>query len=196
MSKASLEKVVANAVALLAEFLPQKTYLYTPLLSASLVWAFRRAEDWESKILAWRIWPSPRSIAAKPDAFVLSFFNSRQSLREAYKNAVKRKDFDTLRPAFLRLYPLLGLEDPFLTALFQEELKAGDYKKIAAEFEERLERAKKDIRSVHGKSRLLQGLRTFAEEMLDLGASLLSQAKVESIIAKAVREYLEEQVEK
>lgn len=196
MSKASLEKVVANAVALLAEFLPYRTYLYAPLLSASLAWALRRVEDWESKILAWRVWPSPRYVAAKPDAFVLSFFNSRRSLREAFKSELKRKDFDALRPAFFRLYPLLGMEDPFLMALFREEIKALDYKKISVEFDERLERAKKDIRRVRGKSRFLHGLKTFAQEMLGLGASLLSQAKVESIIAQAVREYLEEREDK
>lgn len=196
MSKASLEKVVTNAVALLAEFLPQQTYLYAPLLSASLGWAFRRAEDWEKKILAWRIWPSPRYVAAKPDAFIFSFFNSRRSLREAYRSALARKDFETLRPAFFRLYPLLGLEDPFLMALFRDEIKAHNYKKIVVEFDKRLDRARKDIRSVRSMSRLLRGLKTFAQEMLGLGASLLSQAKVESIIAKAVREYLEEQADK
>jgi hypothetical protein len=188
MTDKPVEKVIKNAVKLLREIYPQSAYLYFPLLSTALVWAVRRPEEWEKSIFSWQVWPDPDYIRTKPNDFILEFFNSRPSLKEAYSEEIKHKDWKTLRAVFIRLYPILGLNDPFLMALFKEELEAEDYPKIVLEFDSRVGKAKQDIRAVEANDRLLAGLKAFGEEL----ASLLTAILAESDVQRSLQEILEE----
>ena len=96
----------------------------------------RRADQWKEKILSWKIWLDPHRIETKPDEFMLHFFESAPYLKETYKEDIRKKDWKILREAFNRLYPILGLEDPFLSALFHKELTEKKYAEIVKEFEE------------------------------------------------------------
>ena len=97
-----------------------------------------------------------------------------------------------LREAFNRLYPILGLEDPFLFALFYEELKSREFRKIVEEFEEKVSRAEKDIEAFEGKSRLLEGLKTVAEEAASLSIDLMSEDKVQEAVANTIKKWTKE----
>ncbi|MGB3863850.1 MAG: hypothetical protein WA915_17385, partial [Candidatus Aminicenantaceae bacterium] len=89
-----------------------------------------------------------------------------------------------------RLYPIFGLEDPFLLALFGEEIDAKNFSKIVLEFDTRVEKAKKDIRALKEDHRLLAGLKAFGEEMASLGTTLL----VESEVQRSLQDILEDQL--
>ncbi len=119
---------------MLAEFLPLKTYIYFPVLYSICVWAVRRIFDLKERVLAWQVWLEPGMVESKPDAFILNFFERTEGVREAFAEEVRVKDMTALRKAFAGLYPVCGLEDAFLLALFQEDLEAGDFRKIADEF--------------------------------------------------------------
>jgi hypothetical protein len=185
-----VEKAIKNAIKLLREIFPQSTYLYFPLLSTALVWAVRRAEEWEENIFSWQVWPDPDYITAKPNDFVLEFFLSRPLLQKAYSEEIQNKDWKTLGAAFIRLYPIFGLEDPFLWALFREEIEAKNFSKIVLEFDGRVEKAKRDIRALKKDPRLLEGLKAFGEEMASLGTTFL----VESEVQKSLQEILKDQL--
>lgn len=190
MKKSAVEKIVENGVRFLSELFPQKTYLYFPLLSAFIVWAIRRNKEWKEKILSWKVWLVPGFVEAKPDEFILDFFKRNQALNKAYQDEINKAKIESLRMAFGRLYPILGLEDPFLSALFAQELESGDYRKIVEDFEERVSRAKKDIESMKGEERLLEGFNTLADEVLSLPLDLISQANIRKILADLVKKHI------
>jgi hypothetical protein len=185
-----VEKVIRNAVKLLREIYPQSAYLYFPLLSTALVWAVRRPEEWEEQIFSWQVWPDPDYIKTKPDAFVLDFFSQHPLLQKEYSEEIRRKDWKTLRAVFIRLYPVFGLEDPFLRALFREEIAAKNFSRIVLEFDPRVEKAKRDIQALEQDPKLLAGLRAFGEEMASLITTLLAESEVQ----RSLQDILEEQL--
>jgi hypothetical protein len=185
-----VEKIIKNAIKLLRKIYPQSAYLYFPLLSTAIVWAVRRPKEWEERVFSWQVWPDPDYIQAKPDDFVLEFFTSHPRLKNEYSEEIERNDWKTLRSVFIRLYPIFGLEDPFLKALFREEIESGDFSRIVLEFDSRVERAKKDIQAIKNNPKLLAGLKAFGEEM----ASLLTTILAESDVQRSLQDILAEQL--
>lgn len=186
MTKRDLEKVLKNAFSLLSAALPQRAYLLGPLLYGAALWAVRRPETWKENIFGWRIWPRPGAISVKPDEFILFFFRSHDGLAAAFQPQIEKKRMAPLREAFGRLYPVLGLGDPFLTALFREELEAGDYQRIIRDFEKRLDRARRDIEEMPDR-RLFRILGDFVEELLGLGMTLLDETKFRIALSDLLR---------
>ena len=97
---------------------------------------------------------------------------------------------ETLREAFARLYPILGLEDPFLSALFHENLESNDFRTIVRDFEKTVGQAKNDIEACGDPPGLIRGLKTFADEMLSLNFDLISQDEVQTVLAEIVKKQL------
>lgn len=192
MPRIPFEEQVESAIAVLSEFFPVKTYLYFPLLSAALKWAIGRTQEWKDMIFSWEVFPDPGYVQIKSDDFVLNFFMEHPDLKTAYQREIKEKNIEGLRRAFNRLYPIFGLEDPFLTALFFDELELQDFRKIEDEFEQRVEQAKSDVDSLTDKSRLLEGLETFGKEMKAFSVDALSQSEIQ----KMLREIIKREVEK
>jgi len=192
MPKTEFEKHVESAIAMLSEFFPVKTYLYFPLLSAALKWAVERTQEWKDMIFSWEVFPDPGYVQMKPDAFVLSFFVEHPDLKAVYQQEVKERNIKVLRSAFNRLYPICGLADPFLTALFFDELELKDFRKIEAEFEQRIDQAKADFGELNDKSRLLEGLETFGKEMKAFAIDALSQSEIQ----KMLRDIIKKEVDK
>ncbi len=195
MPKSPLEKTVENGISFLSKVFPLKTYLYFPLLNATLFWAIRKAREWKEEIFSWKVWLDPDRIETKPDEFVLNFFENHTGLNRIYESEIRERDWVFLREAFARLYPIFGLEDPFLSALFHEEIESENYRKIVSGFEEKVNQAKKDIEAFEGQSGLLKGLETFADQMLSLNLDLISQDKVQTVLAGLVKKNLEEKDE-
>ena len=184
MEKKSFEKTIKDGVRLLEKYLPQKTYLYFPLLSAAIIWALRRSNEWKKKIFAWEVWIDPEPVKEKPDRFVINFFENHPSLSKVYADELEKDDMRSLRKAFDCLYPVVGLEDPFLSALFQKELRAKKYRRIVKDFGTKVKLAKEDIDSVKDKSKLLRSLRAFAEEMVSFGKDYIMETDVQKAIAE------------
>jgi hypothetical protein len=186
-----IEKIVAQGIDFLGGFLPLKSYLYFPLLSSALIWAVRRTAQWKERILSFEVWLDPDIVEVKPDAFVLNFFESYPKLRKTYSTEIQNKDMSILRPAFKSLYLIMGLEDPFLQALFKPELEKGEYQTIVRAFDERTARARGDIDAIEEKSQLIAGLKTLAEELYSLNLHFLSEAQVRKIISQQIKKRLE-----
>jgi len=195
MPKSPLEKTVENGISFLSKVFPLKTYLYFPLLNATLFWAIRKAQEWKEEIFSWKVWLDPDRIETKPDEFVLNFFENHTDLNRIYESEIRERDWAALREAFARLYPILGLGDPFLSALFHEEIESENYRKIVSGFEERVNQAEKDIETLEGQSGLLKGLKTFADQMLSLNLDLISQDKVQTVLAGLIKKHFEEKDE-
>ena len=192
MVKTPLEKIVEKGISFLSKIFPLKSYLHFPLLSAAVFWGIRRATAWKKEILSWQVYLDPERIEMKPDEYVLSFFRKHPALNKIYEDEMRKKDLETLREAFNRLYPILGLEDPFLSALFYEELESRDFRKIVKEFEEKVSRAEKDIEAFKGKSRLFEGLKTIAEEAASLSVELMSKDDVQEVVANTIKKRTKE----
>jgi hypothetical protein len=192
MKKTPVEKVVEKGISFLSKIFPLKSYLHFPLLSVAIFWGIRRVVQWKKEILSWQVYLDPERIEVKPDEYVLNFFKKYPSLNKIYETEIKSKDMETLREAFHGLYPTLGLEDPFLSALFYEEIESRDFKKIVNEFEEKVSLAEKDIETFEGKSRLLEGLETIAEEAASLSVELMSNDDVQEVVARTIKKWMQE----
>jgi hypothetical protein len=187
MSKKDIESALARGVGILNEFLPLQTTLYFPILYSACVWAVRRVFDYRERIFAWQVWLDPDEVRTKPDEFILHFFTTHEALGRAYAGEVAGRDMKALRAAFPALYPVCGLEDAFLKALFKKELAAGDYRRIAAEFAARAAKARDDIRPAAGNADFWAALRNLGAELAALGIHLLGDEAVEKAVVRAIK---------
>ena len=187
MDKKRAEHVLDNGVKILADIMPLKTYLYFPLLYSICVWAVRRIFDLRERVFAWQVWLDPGVIETKPETFVLNFFQGHLGIREAYAAELAAKDMTALNAAFKALYPVCGLEDAFLLALFKEELEADDYRKIAAEFEERARLAIDDVKPASEVPEFWRGLQGVGMDMARIGIHVMSDAQVRKLILERIR---------
>jgi hypothetical protein len=187
MDKKRAEHVLDNGVKILADIMPLKTYLYFPLLYSICVWAVRRIFDLRERVFAWQVWLDPGMIETKPESFVLNFFQGHLGIREAYAAELAAMDMTALNTAFKALYPVCGLEDAFLLALFKEELEADDYRKIAAEFEGRARLAVDDVRPASEVPEFWRGLQGVGMDMARIGIHVMSDAQVRKLILDRIR---------
>ena len=190
MTKSPLEKTIESGVSFLSKVFPLKAYLYFPLLNATLFWVLKRVREWKKEIFSWKVWLDPDRIETKPDEFVLDFFKSHTALHKAYEPELRERDMVTLREAFARLYPIFGLEDPFLSALFHEELESNDFRTIVRDFEKTVSQAEKDIEACGDHHGLIRALKSFADDMLSLNLDLISQDEVQTVLAEIVKKQL------
>ncbi len=190
MEKDKFEGLIEQGVIFLSRFLTGKIYLYFPLLYSSVIWAMRRSKGWRERIFSWKIWLEPGKLESKPDFFILDFFKKDTSLSAQYSKEIEENDLRELRRAFKFLYPILGLEDPFLNELFQKELKSREYQKIVSEFRKRLKKVKEDIESSGERLRIEEGLRELSENIASLSIELFEENEVRKMIEKIVAKEL------
>ncbi len=187
MDKKSVEKALAEAVRALADILPLKSYLLFPIVYSVCVWAVRRVFDYRARILSWQAWLEPGAIGTKPDDFVLQFFRNHDGLSREYAAELQARNLRALRRAFARLYPVVGIEDPFLQGLFDAELKAGDYRKIVVDFAARGAKARADIAAASLDDHFWRDLEAAGMEMASLGIHLLADDAVRRVIIEQIR---------
>lgn len=190
MTKKSFKKIVQEGIRFISQFFPQSRYLYFPLLSAALVWAIERSEEWQEEILSWEVWLDPGFVQVKSDEFVLRFFSGHPDLSEVFAGEIRNKDIPVLRKFFHSLYPIVGLEDPFLSGLFRQELLSKDYRGIVRQYEKKVAQAISDIESVDDRGRFLEGLEAIAREMASFGADTITQASVQKALADIIKKEL------
>ena len=186
MTKKSFEKIVQEGVRFIARFFPQSQYLYFPLLSAALVWAIKSSMEWREKIFSWEVWLDPSFVKVKSDEFILSFFSDHADLSRAFAEEIRTEDMHALRKLFYNLYPIIGLEDPFLSGLFHQELASQNYRDIAEQYDIKIAQAIVDIEAVEEKGRFLEGLEAIAREMASFSADLITQTSVQRALAEII----------
>ncbi len=187
MTKKSFEKVVQEGIRFVARFFPQSRYLYFPLLSAALVWAIESSREWREKIFSWEVWLDPSFVKVKSDDFILSFFSNHSDLARAFAEEIQARDMPALRKFFYSLYPIIGLEDPFLSGLFHQELASQNYRGIAEQYDIKIAQAIVDIEAVEEKGRFLEGLEAIAREMASFCADLITQTSVQRALAEIIK---------
>ena len=195
MAEPKIEKIVEGTIRLLEEILPGNSTLYFPLLSATFTWIVRREKEWKEKILKWQIWPDPDLVETKSNDFILNFYLSHPELHASYQSILDEKDHKKLRKDFSSLYPLIGLEDPFLTALFSKELKSQNYKKIVTEFDTKVNAAKKEIKEIKNTEYLLTALEGFVIGISSLGAEFITQSRSRKALENIINKLIEKKDE-
>ncbi len=174
MEEKKLQTFLKQSAEILKDFFPPDTSALIPLLYSTLIWMTKRKENLEEEVSGLRLWLEPEIVDNKPDEFILDFFEKRSDLREAFKNEIKSSDMKSLRLAFRGLYPVVGLEEPFLQSLFSEELARGDYRLIADEFDWKLNQALDEIKAAEKKPELWAVLKKIGESFLSLSWAWLS----------------------
>jgi hypothetical protein len=187
MAKKTFEKIVKEGIRFIAQFFPQSRYLYFPLLSAALVWAIESSAEWKEKIFSWEVWLDPSFLKVKSDEFILDFFSDQPDLSQAFAEEIKNRDILTLRKQFYSLYPIVGLEDPFLSGLFRQELESKDYREIVQQYEKRVAQAIVDIEAVDDKGKFLEGLEAIARELASLSVEMITQTSVQRALAEIIK---------
>ncbi len=134
-----------------------------------------------------QVYLDPERIEEKAPEFVLNFFKKHSSLSQIYEAEIENNDEEALREVFNRLYPIIGLEDPFLSALFYEEIESKDFRNIVKKFEEKVSLAKEDIDAIKDKSRLLEGLENIGKEAASLSVDLMSNEEVQEVVAGEIK---------
>ena len=195
MKKRDIEDQIENAIEILSEFVPQKTGLYFPVISSALVWLVNRHQDWKKSIFSWQVWPDPEFLKNKPDEFVLDFFIQKDSLKHYFQKELEAKDMDFLRIVFDYLYPIFGLKDPFLNALFENEVKSNNFKDIIIKFDERVTEAKQSLSPLRENKEFTQKLGSVIKEIGALCSGVLSQKEVQEMVADIVKEKIKKKEE-
>jgi hypothetical protein len=186
--KKAIEDIVQDGIQFMAQFLPKATYLYFPLLSAAAVWTIKRSKAWKEKILSWNVWADPSAVHVKSDEYVLNFFKKNPNLRTAFRQEIKTDNITSLRRSFLSLYPVIGLEDPFLSALFYQELEEKNYRKIVEKFKGRISKAVQDIEALDKKPKFLEGLESIAKELASLSSDMVTQKSIQKVLAEIIKQ--------
>ena len=187
MAKKDIEAALARGIEILEAFLPLKSWLLFPVLYSACVWAVRRVFDYRERILAWQVWLDPDFVRTKPDEFILAFFCGNEALGREYADEIAREDLRVLRAAFAALYPVCGLEDAFLKALFKAEIDAADYRAIVVEFASRTAKARDDIRPAAADPEFWKALFFVAAEAASLGLHLLKDEEVQDMIVALIK---------
>ncbi|MDI6849095.1 MAG: hypothetical protein QME69_04800 [Candidatus Saccharicenans sp.] len=179
---------------ILGDFFPAGSTALLPVIFSSLVWAATRRGEIKKKILETKVWLEPETLRSKPAEFILDFFKSGPELRAVYEQEIAAGDLRALRAAFRALYPVLGLQDPFLERLFSAELKNHDYRRLTTEFGPRLEAALSEIRAAGGRDYFWRTLENICHEFLKLGWALLSEDEVREQLKKALEKIRAEKI--
>jgi hypothetical protein len=190
MAKKTFEKIVQEGIRFVARFFPQSRYLYFPLLSAALVWAIKSSREWQEKIFSWEVWLDPSFVKVKSDDFILSFFARHSGLARAFAEEIRARNMPALRKLFYSLYPIIGLEDPFLSGLFHQELSSQNYRDIAQKYDMKVAKAIEDIEAVEDKGRFMEGLEAIAREMALFCTDMITQTSVQSALAEIINREL------
>ena len=186
MEEKKLLSFLRQAREILADFFPAGSVALLPLLLASLTWAVNHRSEIKNRLLGLKVWLEPETLRNKPAEFILDFFTASPELKAAWADEINTGDLKTLRSAFRALYPILGLQDPFLERLFSEELRNHDYRRVMAEFRPRLKRALEEIEAARVRKNFWKTLENLAEGFLSLGWSLLTEDEVREQLKKII----------
>lgn len=188
-----LQKEVHQVIKLLDDLIPEKPYLYLPLISAVFFWGIKQCRDWKERVFSLKIWPAPGFVREKPDEFILDFYYRHPELAKEFKPELIAEKTDNLREYFNKLYPVVGLEDPFLCSLFKDELAAGNYRGLLAEYEKRIQTAQKDIQALDRNPALFRALENFYRYAGSLGSDVLSRPDVQKNIIQIIEDHVRTQ---
>ena len=121
---------------------------------------------------------------------VTSGASGNVSSQHTFAEEIDARNMPALRKFFYSLYPIIGLEDPFLSGLFHQELSSQNYRGIAQEYDVKVAQAIDDIEAVEEKGRFMEGLEAIAREMASFCTDMITQTSVQSALAEIINREL------
>ncbi|MEW6456398.1 MAG: hypothetical protein AB1410_06790 [Acidobacteriota bacterium] len=192
MNLETIKKVLGFAVETIEFFIPEKKYLIFPLLISIIEDAIKKRERSGEIAFSLPVFINPDIVETKPDKFIMNFFTSNAELKNYYEPYVKNKDISFLRQRFNTLYPILGLNDPFLRALFKKEIEKNEFEKIFECYEERLKKAKEDTEPLRMDKDFRVMINKILKEIFNLGLSSLDKKEIRKILLEEIKKKLHE----
>ncbi|MGB9837159.1 MAG: hypothetical protein ACPLRX_10515 [Candidatus Saccharicenans sp.] len=184
MDEKKLQSFFRQATDLLKEFLPPGATVVAPFLYTLAVWGLKKQTSYREQITGLQVWLLPEAPVNKPDEFILNFFKSEEKLKQAYRDEIAAGNLTKLRQDFAILYPLLGLQDPFLEGLFWPEIESGKFKEIVAGYRPKVEKAWQEIKAAKDSSGFWSAVGKISTGFLELGWQELSEPEVRGWIRR------------
>jgi hypothetical protein len=168
----------------LVDELSLKAFPFVPVIYSALFYFVEKGAAYRKAVLEMPTLPGPEPVANKPDEFINDFLAVHAPFALAEPNLPAR------RLIFSRLYPILGLQDPFLTTLFREELDGGDLQTIVQSFDLRVSAAISSIPLPSSNPEFWKALDSFVETAAGLALNLVRGREVQDLILERVRRFL------
>lgn len=184
MDVRKFQSAVDELLSVIGRLVNLKAFPYLPIIYSSLFYFIRKRSAYRQAVRAMPAGPRSRRVANKPKKFVDDFLQ-----REA-PFALNEPDPRRRRKIFGRLYPVLGLRDPFLISLFRERLDRHDLQTIVDEFDKRLRTALDQIPAPRSSPDFWQALDTFVETAAGLTIDLAREREIQDLIIARAKRFL------
>ncbi len=186
MDSRKFQGLVDEVLGVLGKIVNLKAFPFLPVIYSSLFYFVKRGEVYRNAVRAIPAGPRSRVVANKSKRFVDDF------LAQQAPSNLEVSDERARRRAFSRLYPVLGLRDPFLLALFRDEIDAGDLQTVVDEFDTRVREAIAEIPAPRSDPAFWRALDAFVRASAGLAINLAREREIQDLIIKRVKQYLKE----
>lgn len=184
MDAKKFQKVLDEVLDALALVVNVRSFPFFPVLYASLFHFVRKGAAYRKAVRELPAGPRSRIVTNKSQRFIDDF------LRRNAAQFASEPDPKSRKRAFVRLYPLLGLRDPFLSTLFRDELAAGDHERIVAELDERVRAAVDAIPAPASSPTFWKAMDAFVQTSAGLAIELVRERDVQELILDRVKRFL------
>lgn len=178
------QSAVDELLAALGKVVNVKAFPYLPVIYSSLLYFLNKGSAYRKAVRAIPVGPRSRPVRNKSKQFIEAFLTAHAPF------AAQNGDERERRRVFVRLYPVVGLRDPFLAALFRDELDRGDTETIADEYDDRVRSALEQIPPARGEPRFWEAMDSFVETASGLVTDLARERQIQDLIIARVRRFL------
>ena len=161
-----------------------QAFPYLAIIYSSLFYFIKKGSAYRQAVRAMPAGPRSRRVSNKPMKFVDDFLQ-----REA-PFALKEPNPRLRRKIFARLYPVLGLRDPFLVSLFRDRLDHHDLQTLVDEFDTRLRAALDQIPAPRSSPNFWASLDSFVESAAGLTIDLAREREIQDLIIARAKRFL------
>ena len=184
MDTKQFRSAVDELLGVIGRIVNLKAFPFLPVIYSSLFYFIERGAGYRKAVMALPAGPRSRRVTNKPDKFVKEFLACHAPF------ALVERDPQYQRRAFERLYPAVGLRDPFLLTLFREELDSGEMQSIVESFDAKVTAALAEIPSPQSKPDFWKALDSFVATTAGLATSLAREREVQDLILERVKKFL------
>ncbi len=184
MDTKQFRSLVDELLAVIGKIVDVKAFPFLPVIYSSLFYFVEKGAAYRKAVLERPVGPATRRVTSKPQAFVDDFLKGNAAF------ALSEQDPSRRRWIFARLYPMIGLRDPFVSALFRVELDSGDLRKIVDDYDSRVAAAMAAIPFPRNEPRFWEALDSFVQTASGLTIDLARESKVQDLILARIRHFL------
>ncbi|MEW6363975.1 MAG: hypothetical protein AB1714_04985 [Acidobacteriota bacterium] len=186
MDSRKFQALVDEVLGVLGKIVNLKAFPFLPVIYSSIFYFVKRGEAYRNAVRAIPVGPRSRIVINKSKRFVDDF------LAQHAPSVLAGSDARGRRRAFSSLYPVLGLRDPFLLALFRDEVDSGDLQIVVDSFDTRVHEALAEIPAPRSDPAFWRALDAFVRASAGLALNLAREREIQDLIIKRVNQYLKE----